>query len=87
MAALSPIVARYQIGHRQLPVQPDTRKVGAAWVQDDWMVNARLTLNLGLRYDVAIGVWAKDGDRAVVEAGPSRRHEQHRAARSASRSA
>ena len=57
LAALSPIVRSYQIGIGSFKYN-QKRKVGAAWVQDDWRLNDRLTLNLGLRYDVALGVWA-----------------------------
>ena len=32
----------------------------AAWVQDDWTISSRLTLNLGLRYDVSINKYASD---------------------------
>ena len=35
----------------------------SAWIQDDWHVTSRLTLNLGLRYDLEDGVYAED-DRA-----------------------
>jgi hypothetical protein len=33
------------------------RHVYAAWLQDNWAVTPRLTLNLGLRYDVSIGAF------------------------------
>jgi hypothetical protein len=36
------------------------REVGAGWVQDDWTVNSRLTINLGLRYDIASGLFGED---------------------------
>ena len=33
------------------------RHVYAAWFQDNWAVTPRLTLNLGLRYDLSTGEW------------------------------
>jgi hypothetical protein len=33
------------------------RNTIGAWFQDDWKVNNRLTMNLGIRYDNDIGVW------------------------------
>ena len=35
------------------------RKVYAGWVQDDWNIRKRLTLNLGVRYDLETGVFAE----------------------------
>ena len=32
----------------------------ASWAQDDWQVADNLTLNLGLRYDLELGVFAND---------------------------
>jgi hypothetical protein len=54
-AALSPLVRQYTIGvgNRSDGV---TRNVYGAWIQDDWTVSRRLTLNLGFRYDVHDGL-------------------------------
>jgi len=35
------------------------RKVYAGWVQDNWTVTPRLTLNLGLRYDLTTGAYVE----------------------------
>ena len=67
--ALSPISRRFQmgIGNFQFYIP---RHVGAFWVQDDWVISPRITLNLGVRYDVARGMWAEDVElRPFVEAG------------------
>ena len=58
--ALSPISRRYTVA---IADQGDfgvyaPRKAYAAWVQDDWAVTPRLTLNLGLRYDLQTGIFA-----------------------------
>ena len=57
IAALSPIARRYTIGVGEFHVS-SPRRVYAAWIQDDWVVGRRLTLNLGLRYDLQTGVFA-----------------------------
>jgi carboxypeptidase family protein len=57
LAALSPITVRVRRAvsntdfHYEAPQQ-----LFAGWLQDDWQVNNRLTLNLGVRYDVQLGV-------------------------------
>jgi hypothetical protein len=59
LGALSPWVRNYTIGIGTFPNQYHQPKV-AAWAQDDWRLMDRLTLNLGLRYDVSYNSWAND---------------------------
>jgi hypothetical protein len=59
LAALSPITRNYTIGIGEFPNQYGQPKY-AGWVQDDWRLTTRLTLNLGLRYDLSINAWAND---------------------------
>ena len=49
----------YAIGVGDFDVHLYSKKF-AAWVQDDWQASRRLTLNLGLRYDLEMGVFAND---------------------------
>ena len=51
LAALSPIARRYRVtvGKRGNRLE---KPMYGAWIQDDWRLNDRLTLNLGLRYDL-----------------------------------
>jgi len=49
--ALNPLIRSYQIGIGEFGGEA-TRDTVAAWVQDDWQATERLTLNLGLRYDL-----------------------------------
>jgi hypothetical protein len=57
--ALAPIVRRFTFGTGQFRnALPEYNSAG--WLQDDWQMTSRLTLNLGLRYDLALNVWAND---------------------------
>ena len=49
--ALNPFIRSYQIGIGDFGGEAKRNTV-AAWVQDDWQMTQRLTLNLGLRYDL-----------------------------------
>jgi hypothetical protein len=59
LAALSPIVRSYRIGVGDFSLDYTQPKVGW-WVQDDWQVGSRLTLNLGLRWDLSVNASAND---------------------------
>jgi hypothetical protein len=52
LAAISPLVRRYTLGI--LKSRRDVIRIPgyAAWMQDDWHMNDKLTLNLGVRYDL-----------------------------------
>jgi hypothetical protein len=69
LAALSPWVRTYTIGIGDFPNQYAQPKL-AGWVQDDWRLSNRLTLNLGLRYDLFLNQWANE-----LGFGPSDRPE------------
>jgi len=59
LAALSPYTRTYTIGIGQFPLQYSQPKIGA-WAQDDWRISDRLTLNIGMRYDLSLNSWAND---------------------------
>jgi hypothetical protein len=60
--ALVPYTRRFTLGISETFRTPfDVPKV-AAWVQDDWHLGERITLNLGLRYDVLTNNWANDAN-------------------------
>jgi hypothetical protein len=59
LAAISSITRSYSIGVGDFNVHLYSKKF-ASWVQDDWQMNDRLTLNLGLRYDLEMGVFANN---------------------------
>jgi len=59
LAAISPNVRTYAIGVGDFNVQLYSKKF-ASWAQDDWQITDSLTLNLGLRYDLELGVFAND---------------------------
>ena len=52
LAAISPAVRFYSIGVGNY-LTNDVRPQIGAWVQDDWQLSSKLTLNLGLRYDLS----------------------------------
>ena len=58
-AAMSPWVRTYTIGIGEFPNQYHQPKYGA-WAQDDWRIGDKLTLNLGLRYDLSLNSFAND---------------------------
>jgi hypothetical protein len=59
LAALNSITRRYQIGVGNFRLAFDEHNI-AGWVQDDWTVTSRLTLNLGVRYDLGLGIWGNN---------------------------
>jgi hypothetical protein len=62
--ALASITRRYRVGiSDNFPVRFNQPK-SAAWVQDDWRLTDRLTLNLGLRYDL---IWNATNQETVSE--------------------
>jgi hypothetical protein len=57
--AISPIVQRYivTIGPRE---SVQARPMIGFWLQDDWRISSRLTLNLGVRYDLLWNAFANE---------------------------
>jgi len=51
---LSPIITRYDVTVGALQTY-QTRNTFGGWFQDDWAIASRMTLNLGIRYDLALG--------------------------------
>jgi hypothetical protein len=51
LAPLNPLVQRYEIAVGDF-YRPDVLPKYGFWFQDDWQISNRLTLNLGLRYDL-----------------------------------
>jgi hypothetical protein len=59
LAALSPITRVYRLSVGTLPTYVD-RYTWAGWLQDDWAVTSRLTLNLGVRYDLSTRIFGNE---------------------------
>ena len=57
--ALNGVIRSYTIGIGNFSVEPIENRVGA-WLQDDWAATRKLTLNLGVRYDMSTGMFAED---------------------------
>ena len=59
LAALSSITRTYRIGVGDFSLDYTQPKWGA-WIQDDWQISDRLTLNLGFRWDLSKNSNAQD---------------------------
>jgi len=56
LAALSPITLRVSQAFSNTNFRwTPTRQIFAGWAQDDWQKSGRLTLNMGVRYDLDLG--------------------------------
>ncbi len=60
--ALNPWITNFNIGIHKGRRAPDTLNLAGAWAQDDWRLSSKLTVNLGLRWDVQTNAFANDGE-------------------------
>jgi hypothetical protein len=56
LAALGPYASSFTQGFGNYNYSVSTNSLGF-WLQDDWKINPKLTLNLGLRYDNDLGIF------------------------------
>jgi opacity protein-like surface antigen len=62
LAAISPLTRTYRLGVHKGRRDDVDLPYYAAYAQDDWHVSNRLTLNLGVRYDLTKGSFAQQGE-------------------------
>ena len=62
LAAISSITSNYQVGVSDSSafLTPIRMHKYGAWIQDDWKIGSRLTLNLGARYDLLWNAFAQN---------------------------
>ena len=69
-AALSPLVRTYRLGIHKGRRDDVDLPYYAAYLQDDWRMSGKLTLNLGVRYDLTVNSFAQYGEfRPFMENG------------------
>jgi hypothetical protein len=73
LAALSPITTQYRIGVGNFSFSNPWR-IYAGWVQDDWKIGSKLTLNLGARYDLMKGAFGETLPITILPFVPAERH-------------
>ena len=56
-------ITQYQVGLGNFNFAVD-RHVFAGWLQDDWKISQKMTLNLGIRYDLALNAF---GEKFALE--------------------
>ncbi len=60
--AISPLIRTYRLGVHKGRREDVDLPYYAGWVQDDWRMTNRLTLNLGVRYDLTVNSFAQYGE-------------------------
>jgi hypothetical protein len=60
--AINPWVTNFNIGIHKGRRTPDRQNLGGWWVQDDWRMSNKWTLNLGLRWDIQTNAFANAGE-------------------------
>jgi hypothetical protein len=60
--AINPWVTNFNIGIHKGRRESDRVNLAGAWAQDDWRLSNKVTLNLGLRWDIQTNAFANDGE-------------------------
>src|SRR5947207_15601752 len=60
--AINPWVTNFNIGIHKGRRTPDRQNLAGAWVQDDWRVSSKWTVNLGVRWDIQTNAFANAGE-------------------------
>lgn len=60
--ALNPWITNFNIGIHKGRRTPDRLNYAGSWVQDDWRLSSKVTLNLGVRWDLQTNAFANAGE-------------------------